>query len=77
MLESKNMRILLTALMTLLLTTLVFSQVKPVEISKKNALKVGEIAPDFSLKDQNGTIVKLSKVAKKSPVILVFYRGFW
>ena len=38
-------------------------------------LKVGDIAPDFTLKDQNGGEIKLSKLKKN--VMLVFYRGFW
>ena len=38
-------------------------------------LKVGETAPDFALKDQNGGEIKLSKL--KNNVMLVFYRGFW
>jgi peroxiredoxin Q/BCP len=38
-------------------------------------LKVGDKAPDFSLKDQNGKIVKLSNFAaeNKSNVVLYFY----
>ena len=38
-------------------------------------LKVGEIAPDFTLSDQNGSQVALSKA--KVPVVLVFFRGYW
>lgn len=38
-------------------------------------LKVGEIAPDFTLSDLNGKQVMLSKA--KMPVVLVFYRGYW
>lgn len=37
---------------------------------------VGERAPDFALRDQNGTRVRLSaEEGRKS--VLVFYRGFW
>lgn len=43
--------------------------------SKTEPLKVGATAPDFTLSDQNGTQVTLSKL--KKPVVLVFYRGFW
>lgn len=43
--------------------------------SKTEPLKLGEIAPDFALKDQNGKEVKLSKI--KQNVMLVFYRGYW
>ena len=38
---------------------------------------VGELAPDFTLEDQNGNNVTLSAVRGKSPVVLVFYRGYW
>lgn len=43
--------------------------------SKTEPLKVGAVAPDFTLKDQNGRQVSLSKAQK--PVVLVFYRGYW
>jgi cytochrome oxidase Cu insertion factor (SCO1/SenC/PrrC family) len=38
---------------------------------------VGEIAPDFTLQDQSGNQVTLSNARGKSPVVLVFYRGYW
>jgi cytochrome oxidase Cu insertion factor (SCO1/SenC/PrrC family) len=38
---------------------------------------VGELAPDFTLEDQNKTKVTLSAARNKSPVVLVFYRGYW
>lgn len=38
-------------------------------------IKAGETAPDFSLMDENGKAVSLSKI--KRPVVLVFYRGYW
>jgi peroxiredoxin len=37
----------------------------------------GDIAPDFSLPDQNGTRVTLSEELAKGPVVLSFYRGGW
>src|ERR1700758_4941171 len=37
----------------------------------------GDIAPDFSLPDQNGTLVTLSEQLTKGPVVLSFYRGGW
>jgi peroxiredoxin len=45
--------------------------------AQQTALKVGDKAPDFTLLNQNGKAVKLSAVAKKSNVVLVFYRGWW
>ena len=38
---------------------------------------VGDIAPNFRGVDQFGNEFKLSKVLKKSPVVLIFYRGHW
>jgi len=37
---------------------------------------VGQLAPDFTLADQNGNSVTLS-AARGSKVVLVFYRGYW
>ena len=36
-------------------------------------LKVGDRAPDFSLSDQNGQLVKLTDFRGKKPVVLAFY----
>ena len=36
----------------------------------------GAQAPDFTLKDQDGIPVTLSKL-QGGPVLLVFYRGYW
>jgi cytochrome oxidase Cu insertion factor (SCO1/SenC/PrrC family) len=38
---------------------------------------IGEVAPDFTLQDQNGQKVTLSAAQRNSPVVLVFYRGYW
>ena len=38
---------------------------------------IGETAPDFTLMDHRGTKVTLSDAKGKSPVVLVFYRGYW
>ncbi len=37
----------------------------------------GDIAPDFTLTDQNGRSHSLSAERGKRPVVLVFYRGYW
>lgn len=38
---------------------------------------IGEAAPDFTLVDHHGAKVTLSDAKGKSPVVLVFYRGYW
>ncbi|HEX2322295.1 MAG TPA: peroxiredoxin [Streptosporangiaceae bacterium] len=37
------------------------------------AVEVGDVAPDFELKDQHGTPVKLSELRGKKNAVLVFY----
>jgi cytochrome oxidase Cu insertion factor (SCO1/SenC/PrrC family) len=37
------------------------------------ALKVGDVAPDFTLKDQNGKDVSLHDFRGKKTVVLAFY----
>ncbi|HET9899318.1 MAG TPA: peroxiredoxin [Streptosporangiaceae bacterium] len=37
------------------------------------AVEIGDVAPDFELKDQHGTSVKLSELRGKKNVVLVFY----
>ena len=41
------------------------------------ALKVGEPAPDFTLPDATGAPVSLASFRDRTPVVLVFYRGYW
>jgi len=40
-------------------------------------LKVGESAPEFSLPDENGTLVELKGLLAQGPVVISFYRGQW
>lgn len=40
-------------------------------------LKLGEKAPDFALPNGDGKLVVLSEYTQRSPVVLIFYRGFW
>lgn len=41
------------------------------------ALKVGDIAPDFTLNNQTGKPVQLYELLKDGAVVLTFYRGGW
>lgn len=43
--------------------------------SRTEPVAVGGVAPDFTLNDQNGNPVTLSRVGKTT--VLVFYRGYW
>lgn len=45
--------------------------------NRKTPVAVGEVAPDFTLEDQNKNKVTLSAASGKSSVVLVFYRGYW
>jgi cytochrome oxidase Cu insertion factor (SCO1/SenC/PrrC family) len=38
---------------------------------------VGDVAPDFTLEDQEGRKFTLSAERGKRPIVLVFYRGYW
>jgi len=40
-------------------------------------VKVGDVAPDFTLEAEDGTPITLSRVREKKAVVLVFYRGRW
>jgi len=44
---------------------------------RNTPVAVGELAPDFTLEDQNHNKITLSDARGKSPVVLVFYRGYW
>ena len=38
--------------------------------------KIGQQAPDFTLRDQSGKRIRLSD-ARGQKAVLVFYRGYW
>lgn len=43
----------------------------------ERAVKVGDRAPDFSLRNTRGQEVTLRQLLSKGPVVLSFYRGRW
>lgn len=43
----------------------------------RQSLRVGQLAPDFTLPDATGQPVTLAKLLSVGPVVLVFYRGNW
>ena len=44
---------------------------------RSTPLGVGDMAPDFTLEDQDGRKVNIFTEWKTRPVVLVFYRGYW
>ena len=42
-----------------------------------SVLRIGEPAPDFTLPDASGSPVSLTSFRERTPVVLVFYRGYW
>jgi hypothetical protein len=51
--------------------------VSPPAGKRITSLKVGDKAPEFALPNGDGKLVVLSEYTARSPVVLVFYRGFW
>jgi len=41
------------------------------------ALKAGDRAPSFALKDPEGTLVQSAELLRQGPLIVSFYRGVW
>ena len=46
-------------------------------MKRERAVSVGDVAPDFTLEDENGNKISLSDSRGKESVVLVFYRGYW
>jgi peroxiredoxin len=45
--------------------------------AEDRVLKVGDLAPEFSLPDPDGNIISSQELLKKGPIVLTFYRGTW
>ena len=43
----------------------------------RHILKVGNLAPGFTLPNQEGQMVSSSELTGKGPLVLSFYRGMW
>ena len=61
----------------LLMIILTFSILSVFAQDRLIALKVGDKAPYFMVKDHTGDMVSLKKMTKKGKVIIMFYRGAW
>ncbi len=70
---------MLTALLQIIVLVSVSMavNVKLTTDERSSPVAVGEAAPDFTLEDQHNNRVTLSDARGKSPVVLVFYRGYW
>ncbi|MBW2457260.1 MAG: redoxin domain-containing protein [Deltaproteobacteria bacterium] len=40
-------------------------------------IQVKRPAPEFALPDHEGTVVRLSDLLARGPVVVIFYRGHW
>jgi len=69
-------RTLFPTLVLVALATVVNLQ-SPVGGVRNTPIGIGDIAPDFTLTDQEGRKVTLSEARRIGPVVLVFYRGYW
>jgi cytochrome oxidase Cu insertion factor (SCO1/SenC/PrrC family) len=69
----------LTALLQtiVLLSVSIAANLKSRSEERSTPVAVGEVAPDFTLEDQSHNKITLSAARGKSPVVLVFYRGYW
>jgi cytochrome oxidase Cu insertion factor (SCO1/SenC/PrrC family) len=47
------------------------------DAKRETPIATGDLAPDFTLEDQDGRAHSLSAQRGKQPVVLVFYRGYW
>src|ERR1700757_156184 len=43
----------------------------------RRAKKAGDLAPSFSLKDPDGSVITSADCLKRGPLVLSFYRGVW
>jgi len=74
--ELRRLMITLVCVFTLILTGI--SRTRIVMVTQRaTPVMVGETAPDFTLEDQSKRKITLSESRGKSPVVLVFYRGYW
>ena len=65
--------------LTALFLLTIFSVFSQTENKKSDAkgLSVGAIIPEFSALDADSNTFSISDALKQSPVVLVFYRGYW
>ena len=64
-------------IMVLLSVAMAASLQSPTASLRSSPIGVGDTAPDFTLEDQNKNKVALCEARGKSPVVVIFYRGYW
>jgi len=57
--------------------TLTMNSQSSTSLMQNKSIGVGDMASDFTLEDQNHDKATLSDARGRSPVVLVFYRGYW
>ncbi len=68
---------MLILLIALCGVSIAFSSARATAQNRTSPVAVGEMAPGFTLTDHQGGRITLSEAREKSPVVLVFYRGYW
>jgi cytochrome oxidase Cu insertion factor (SCO1/SenC/PrrC family) len=71
------MSIVFFQIIVLLSVSIAAALQSPTTSVRTTPIGVGDIAPNFTLEDQNGHKITLSDARGKNPVVLVFYRGYW
>ena len=72
------MRHALLLFMLLVSATNINGQALPDTVSYENIkIAPGDVVSDFSAKDENFKIKKLSDLRGKKNLILIFFRGYW
>jgi cytochrome oxidase Cu insertion factor (SCO1/SenC/PrrC family) len=66
-------RALAAGLAALLAAAIPVAQAQQAPANQTSTLKAGDIAPDFALPDQNGSMVRLSDFRGKEKVVLAFF----
>jgi cytochrome oxidase Cu insertion factor (SCO1/SenC/PrrC family) len=75
---NKLRTLLLTSVCGFSLTLTGISRTRVEMMAQRAApVAVGDTAPDFTLEDQSSRKITLSESREKTPVVLVFYRGYW
>jgi cytochrome oxidase Cu insertion factor (SCO1/SenC/PrrC family) len=70
-------RVLAKASLIVLAVCMLVATSSQAQTPRATPVGVGETAPDFALQDHRGHKITLSDSRGKSPVVLVFYRGYW